>query len=238
MFDSVLRARDLPKRRFGVGTSISVLAHAGAIAFFVWAASRPQNVDKQDVAVTFVKAPPPPTPPPPPPAPKTVRPKVKSAENQTVLQQAIVAPTEVPTEKPEEKEPPKDLTPANGEGGDGGDVAAVPGGIKGPVVDAADVAPTGPVQYDEGTMTKPVYQAGPAPEYTQKALENEVEGTMVVKCVVTIKGEVKNCRVLRSLPYMDKAVITALEKRHYKPSYFNGKPIEVEYTFNIKLTLP
>jgi periplasmic protein TonB len=37
---------------------------------------------------------------------------------------------------------------------------------------------------------------------------------------------------------MDRAVITALEKRRYKPATFQGRPITVDYTFNLTLTLP
>jgi protein TonB len=87
-------------------------------------------------------------------------------------------------------------------------------------------------------MTPPQVLAGPNPEYTPQALEREVEGTMVVKCVVSTQGVVRNCRVLKSLPFMDRAVITALEQRRYSPALLHGQPIEVDYTFKIKLSLP
>jgi protein TonB len=79
---------------------------------------------------------------------------------------------------------------------------------------------------------------GPQIQYTQKALEMEIEGTMVVKCVVTIQGTVRECRVLKSLPYMDRAVIDALERTTYKPYVFQGQPREVDCTFRIRLQLP
>jgi hypothetical protein len=37
---------------------------------------------------------------------------------------------------------------------------------------------------------------------------------------------------------MDRAVIEALEKRRYSPALLRGQPIEVDYTFKIRLTLP
>jgi protein TonB len=49
---------------------------------------------------------------------------------------------------------------------------------------------------------------------------------------------VRNCRVMKSLPFMDRAVITALEQRRYSPALLHGQPIEVDYTFKIKLSLP
>ncbi len=78
--------------------------------------------------------------------------------------------------------------------------------------------------------------SGPDPEYTQKALEHEVEGVMLVKCVLTVEGAVHSCRVRKSLPFMDRAVVDALERRRYKPYMLNGKPAEIDFTFKIKLT--
>jgi serine/threonine-protein kinase len=80
--------------------------------------------------------------------------------------------------------------------------------------------------------------SGPDPEYTQKAIDNEVEGVMLVKCLVTVEGAVQNCRVSRSLPFMDRAVVFALERGRYKPYLLNGKPEEIDYTFKVKLNLP
>ena len=37
---------------------------------------------------------------------------------------------------------------------------------------------------------------------------------------------------------MDSAVVDALKKRRYKPALFQGKPVEVEFPFRIKLQLP
>ncbi|HZR10270.1 MAG TPA: energy transducer TonB, partial [Myxococcales bacterium] len=95
----------------------------------------------------------------------------------------------------------------------------------------------GPVEFND-TMTPPQKIAGPDPVYTSQALEKEVEGVMIVKCVVSTQGVVRNCRVMKSLPFMDRAVIEALERRRYSPALLRGQPIEVDYTFKIRLTLP
>jgi protein TonB len=87
-------------------------------------------------------------------------------------------------------------------------------------------------------MKDPVYVAGPVPQYTEKALEKEIQGLIVVKCVVNTDGRVHDCRVVKSLPFMDRAVIEALEKRRYTPATQGGKPIDVDYTFRITLRLP
>ena len=37
---------------------------------------------------------------------------------------------------------------------------------------------------------------------------------------------------------MNEAVVSAFERRRYKPATANGAPVEVDYTFHVKLSLP
>jgi TonB family protein len=105
-----------------------------------------------------------------------------------------------------------------------------------PVEEAA--APPSPVEFDEATMTKPAMISGPEPEYTQEAIERRVQGQMTVKCVIGADGGVHACHVLKGLPFMSKAVLEAIEQRHYRPATARGKPVDVYYTFNVRLMLP
>ena len=93
------------------------------------------------------------------------------------------------------------------------------------------------VEFEE-QMTAPEMISGPAPEYTPEAIERGVEGSMQVRCVVTAEGQVRTCKVVKGLPFMNTAVIGALERRKYKPATAHGKPVDVYYTFNIRLKLP
>ncbi len=229
MFDSVLRRREtLPRRRFAAGSAIAIAVHAGIVSLVLYASAVAPERKKVDVAVTFLRPPPPP-PPAPRVAPRQARPRPR--EPPTVLPQAIVAPTVVPQEKPPEQE----RTPEQqvSEGVEGGEVGGVPGGIVGGVVDS----PQARLEFDT-RMTPPVYVSGPDPKYTEKAIEQEIEGLMIVKCVVTTGGQVYDCRVVKSLPYMDRAVIDALERRRYRPAMLGGSSVEVDYTFRIRLVLP
>ncbi len=88
------------------------------------------------------------------------------------------------------------------------------------------------------SMTAPAMISGPNPEYTQDAIDRGVEGLMSVRCVVTLEGAVRNCKVLKGLPFMNQAVVAALERRKYKPALSQGKPVDVYYTFNLRLKLP
>jgi len=102
--------------------------------------------------------------------------------------------------------------------------------------------PAGPdttLEYRTETMTPPRRISGPDPEYTPRALQDEVEGVMLVKCVVTVDGAVRGCRVLQGLPFMNSAVIEALERRRYAPARLpGGQAVDVDYTFRIRLELP
>ena len=89
-----------------------------------------------------------------------------------------------------------------------------------------------------GRLTPPRKLDGPNPEYTQAALDHEVEGAMAVECIVGADGHVRKCKALKTLPFMEGAVIDALEARTYAPAALDGKPIDVDYTFHLHFKLP
>jgi protein TonB len=195
--------------------------------------------DEKLVEVKFLRqaAPATPAPPPPPPAPKRKvvqqKPKVEPKPRP-----AMVQPKEMPQELklPDPNEPPEEDL-GDDEGSEGGVVGGVVGGVAGGAPAPPAPVARGPVEFN-ATMSAPALQAGPPLEYTQQALEHEVEGTMLVKCVVRVDGTVHDCRVLRSVPFMDRAVVSVLERRRYKPATQGGQPLDVDYTFTIKLKLP
>ena len=94
------------------------------------------------------------------------------------------------------------------------------------------------VEFDDVAMTRPAMISGPEPEYPPEAIERGIHGQMAVKCVVGADGGVRKCRVLKGLPFMNGAVLEALAQRRYRPATSHGKPVDVYYTFNLRLTLP
>jgi len=88
------------------------------------------------------------------------------------------------------------------------------------------------------TMIAPAMIFGPAPEYTAEAVDRGVEGNMQVRCIITAEGQVRACKVIKGLPFMNAAVVDALVQRKYKPAMAQGKAVDVYYTFNIRLKLP
>jgi periplasmic protein TonB len=226
MFESFVQQR---KTRRLPWLSVSVLAHALAVAaawWFMW------DIDivptSESARVTFFQSMPPPPPPPPPPK-RT--PRTKQVRKPDLTQQPAV-PTEVPPQ-PKEPEPPEE-EPDDGQ--EGGVEGGVPGGVVGGQLGGQG---TGRLEFD-GRMTRPKQLSGPPIEYTEKALEHDVEGLMIVRCVLTVTGQVTACQVRQSVRFMDNAVVAALERRRYTPVTLVGSPvpIEVYYTFNIRLNLP
>jgi TonB family protein len=87
-------------------------------------------------------------------------------------------------------------------------------------------------------IVPPVFISGPSPSYPAEEFRARVEGTMIVKCVITVEGRVTECVALKPLPMMTKAALYALEQRRYHPAMRGGEPIEVDYTFVINVTPP
>ncbi len=98
-------------------------------------------------------------------------------------------------------------------------------------------APAGVMRFEDG-MTRPTPTNAVAPAYTREALEAKVEGTVIAKCVVTTSGALTGCRIVKSVPHMDQAVLNALSASKYQPATLQGKPVAVDYVFTMRLKLP
>ncbi|NTX15252.1 energy transducer TonB [Myxococcus sp. CA056] len=249
MFDSVLDRGQAPRARFGVGTTISVILHVALFGVAYFLSTREPVEEEKEIEVTLkaTMAPPPPPPPPPPPAAST---KPKTTPKKPKKPDTIVQPKEIPKEIPKEAEPaeepeeaPEEASEEQVEGGvEGGVAGGVVGGVVGGVIGGVvggQLGGTGTEVLPFGAgMTRPEKVSGPQPEYTREALESRVQGTMIVKCVITVEGRVERCRIIKPLPHMEQAVMDALTSSRYKPVTFQGRPVQVDYTFTLNLKLP
>jgi protein TonB len=87
-------------------------------------------------------------------------------------------------------------------------------------------------------MVLPRLLSSPPITYTREALEAQVTGSAIIRCVITKEGEVRRCRAIKSVPLMTEAVIASLEARRYTPVLFRGQAVSVTYVFNVRLELP
>lgn len=231
--------------RVWTGAIVSVGLHAGLLTAAIWLSSggevkpsaEPPDF-KGPVQIDFSKvargSPTAAARPAAQPKPKPKRPR-----------QPVQAPVTVA--RPVEVEPPAELEPITGGGeepvvgkeiGGEGPRGHALGSCEGPGC-LTEVPPGAGVQeYRGGEMTPPVLLSGEAPEYTREALQARVEGTMIVKCVITRTGSVTSCRVIKGLPHMEQEVLQALTTRRYKPVTIDGQPIDVNYVLNIRVHLP
>jgi protein TonB len=91
--------------------------------------------------------------------------------------------------------------------------------------------------FGEG-MSRPRWIEGPEPSFPREAREAKVRGTMLVKCVITTTGALRNCQILKSLPFLDQPVLAALARQRYTPVTFQGRTINVEYVIPLKFEMP
>ncbi|NNC15435.1 TonB family protein [Corallococcus exiguus] len=251
MFESVIERRGVRSGRFGTGAWVSIGVHAGLLGLVFFISGRvPETVEQplKDVVFrqptiqlgTMNAAQPKPvtTAPKPKPKPRTDR--------------IPLNPKPLPADPPEVKPDPEPTTIADaadttdptgtGETGqpghpDGDRNSTSPIGAVG--VPGIPTAPTGTeVLPFTGGMTPPKMLSGSQFSYTLEARRAGVEGMIIAKCVITTEGRVRDCRIIKGLPFMDDAVLESLSSRTYQPLTFQGRPVNVSYTFNIRLKMP
>jgi len=114
----------------------------------------------------------------------------------------------------------------------GGTVGGVLGGQVGAKPGGSSVLPFG------AGMTRPSLITKRDPVYPREAAVAKVGGLMLVKCVITIDGSLRDCRVVKGLPYMDQPVLAALSSWKYTPIQYQGRAVSVEYVIPVRLVPP
>ena len=92
-----------------------------------------------------------------------------------------------------------------------------------------------PVPFEPSAMTRPQRVSGREPRLTEQARAERVRGTALVRCVVRRDGRVTNCKLLNGLPHMDQELLEAVSTWHVTPATAQGRPVDVEYTFVVRI---
>jgi TonB family protein len=87
-------------------------------------------------------------------------------------------------------------------------------------------------------MTRPTLISGGELSYPREAMVAGISGTIIAKCTITAEGSLRNCRIIKPLPFLDKAALDVLATRKYSPVMYQGKAVSVEYVFNLKVAPP
>jgi TonB family protein len=92
----------------------------------------------------------------------------------------------------------------------------------------------------ENGVTLPVVLKEVKPGYTAAAMEQKIQGSVWLKCVVGSSGAITGCEVSRSLDVefgLDQAALAAASKWEFKPGQKDGKPVAVQITIELTFTL-
>ena len=88
-----------------------------------------------------------------------------------------------------------------------------------------------------GTVKEPKKIKDVAPVYPEEAKANKIQGVVIVEALIGTDGKVKEAKVLRPVPVLEKAALEAVQQWEYTPTLLNGEPVEVIMTITVNFTL-
>jgi len=75
-----------------------------------------------------------------------------------------------------------------------------------------------------------------APEYPKVARQIGASGVVEIEAIISTDGKVKNAKIIRGNPMLQKAAIDAVMQWKYKPALLNGKPVESPVQIKLNFT--
>lgn len=237
--------------------AVSVAAHAlllGALTFTLEETllEKPQDLS----SLIYVE----PAPPPPPPAPGPAA-GGQIAEPAPIMDMPpmptrLVEPKKEPIKKeppkpkpipPKVATPPKPVLPASPPAGEEGVAGGMAGGETGGVVGGTVGGKVGGVVGGHGDQVVSANQVArpPAvlsrvmPAYPSLARTRGIEGQVLLQAIVDREGHVEqDVIVLRSIPLLDDAAVTALRKWHFRPGQdADGRLVRVQVEVPMRFQL-
>ncbi len=133
----------------------------------------------------------------------------------------------------------------NGPGVGPGDDGNIGGGKRGPGGGGIGGAPRGNNPYGpDHVFTNPQVEqrarvlSKPEPQYSEEARKNQITGTVVLRVVFSMSGEVTDIRTIKPLPMgLTEKAIAAARQIRFVPAMRGGHPVNVymqlEYNFNL-----
>ena len=201
-------------------------------------------------SVLLAPAPPAPPPPPPPSAEARVKP-VRTVPRKFDVSR-LIAPRTIPKQIATIKDLPELPPPSEVPGVVGGLPGGAPGGVIGGVIGALPKAapppPPPPQKAAPPKVTPNRIRVGGEveaaklirevqPEYPVLAKETRIGGTVRLKAVIASDGKVQDLKLLSGQPLLVQAAMDAVKKWVYRPTYLNGKPVEVSTEVDVNFRL-
>jgi TonB family protein len=88
-----------------------------------------------------------------------------------------------------------------------------------------------------GNVRTPTKIKDVRPAYPPEAQAARVQGVVILETVIDDQGNIANARVLRSIPLLDSAALTAVSQWQFTPTLLNGTPVGVIMTVTVNFTL-
>lgn len=95
---------------------------------------------------------------------------------------------------------------------------------------ATRVAPISRIM--EGNLLRKV-----EPRYPAIAVQMGLQGTVVIKALISRDGTVEHPQVISGQPFLAGAAMDAVREWRYRPYYLNGQPVEVETEITVNFVL-
>ena len=75
------------------------------------------------------------------------------------------------------------------------------------------------------------------PDYPALARQVRVQGTVVLRAMISREGSIENLQVLSGHPMLVRAAVDAVRQWRYRPYVLNGEPVEVETEVTVNFVL-
>jgi bla regulator protein blaR1 len=113
------------------------------------------------------------------------------------------------------------------------------GGVAAPPAIAAPAQDAGAeVHRPGGRITTPRVVKDVRPQYTRRAMDEKIEGEVLMECVVKTDGTVGDTKIVKSLdPDLDQAALDAAAQWLFEPGTRDGKPVNVLVAIAMTFTL-
>lgn len=166
----------------------------------------------------------------------------------TIVRTSMRNPNAAPLTAPDHVGDPADSPPAVSGSDPLADVAigtgvGVPEGLTSdtfvppPVPIVAPPPPVPRTYRTGGAIREPRKIRDAPPVYPELARAAKIEGLVILEATIDERGVVTDARVLRSVPLLDAAALTALKQWRYTPTLLNGVPVRVLMTVTFRFSL-
>ncbi len=244
MFEAVTRENLATPSRLGAGAVVSVGLHglALAAALFFGARELPRPPDRISVEIW-------PHAPPRGGTGADLKPAARRGTSQPTEQKPVATTPRrrrapVPSDVPQPMAPTVQdiaVTTATSDqpaGTPDGVADGSPEGVGNGIPPGGDGAGPGNMEtvlYRQAGMTKPTFLGGEPILYPRAALDANVDDKVLARCVLTIEGTLRECRILKGSPLLHHAVLNALPTYRFTPVTYEGRPVSIYYDLPLRV---